>query len=443
MGWFDRLLGREKVKAPHGEELKGFSKRGWTAISEEKRAATTHEYLEMVAAALGISQPVVVPAPQSHSADLRGSASGFPLKITVSYNGSIEDIAFRYADTKLESIDLEYDPQMPAAPVAVEPWDASDKQVILAPQIFTEGSDAEQEAAQFRELPRELQQRVLSEIRRLRIRYFRSRREEFGITLHDNAIEVAEPVQWLVDVMSLALEVAGARGAVPPGQARAKAGAVVPPNVGKIGMELATKISRAVIGAKLVKRPNEEKLDVRWTEGSVPVRVVVDLDFEDLEVEVRVEDLGGSFHLYFDPEVSVEQHPDTGDPWDDFDRHVFFAKSVYVHGAESTARREAAMLKALGPSLLDELVRTMEELGIDILGLEDQLLSAALGDLEDLPPDADTRAIRVARLLARVARELPRGELAPDKDAIRCTACHGLWFQTIAQRACTHCGTSA
>jgi hypothetical protein len=399
MGFFDRLLGRDK-----------FHRSGWSSIMESRWAATTTTFLQEVGVALALPDAEVL-ALNDQKQELRGTLLGYTLHVSILNIGSIGDISFRYAAIQGPYIDLEYDPDMKVDPTNVKPFDPSDRRIVLGPQVFVEGSSADEEAATFKKLPQELQERVIRDMRRLRIRYFRSRREEFDITMHDDPREgVSDPVQWLADTLRLAADVTKARGALPVGQGPLHSSAERKPpptkDVEAIARGLANEIAKQVIGAKVVEREDDDCIDVRWTEGGVPVRIAIDHDFDHLEIEALARGAKGGFSLIFDPEITREAK--TGgaiDPWDE-DRFEFFGRSVFVNGKEAQVRAEASVLNALNPSLLGELVCLAEKRHATI-DLDEEKLDVCLCEATQVT-DRGAEAISVARLLARVASALPR-----------------------------------
>lgn len=440
MGWLDKLLGREVVDADNGTT---FSKRGWESVSEERRVATTRLYLEALGRQLGVENQQVVPRPQDHEADLRGTLRGFPLRVRVSYSGSISSIELKIGDTGHEIIDLEHDPEMTETAPQVDAFDDSEKQVMVAPRVFFEGSSAEEEAALFRKLPAELQERVIREMVRLRIRYFRSRHDEVDITMWDEASERNEPVAWLADTLRLAIDVTVARGQVPPGQE-----ATVPRAVERAeakreptdwARRVADSISKQVLGAKIIENRDDEDIEVRWIESGVPVRIVVGYDFDDFDIEARADGMTAELSLQYDEDVTIEaSSPGEVDPWGQNDHHVFFAKYVFVSGTEARARSQAAMLRSLPTSLLDELVRTAEIAKCDVW-IDDEVLQTNIDDADKVT-DGGAAAVRIATLLARVAKALPRGAVPTGETAVRCSHCHALWFPSLLSATCVHCG---
>ena len=440
MGWLDKLLGREVVDDANGTT---FSKRGWDSASEERRVATTRLYLEALGRQLGVDDQQVVPRPRDHEADLRGTLRGFPLRVRVSDSGSISSIELKIGDTGHEFIDLEHDPEMAEAAPQVDAFDESEKQVMVGPRVFFEGSSAEEDAALFRTLPAELQERVIHEMVRLRIRYFRSRCDELDITMCDDARERNEPVAWLADTLRLAIDVAVARGQVPPGQEatvpRAAERAEAKREPTDWARRVADSIGKQVLAAKIIENRDDEDIEVRWIESGVPVRIVVDYDFDDFDIEARADGMTAELSLQYAEDVTIEPSSTGGDdPWDRSDHHVFFAKHVFVSGTEALARSQAAVLRSLATSLLDELVRTVETGKCDVW-IDDEVLQTNIDDADEVT-DGGAAAVRIARLLARVAKALPRGAVPPGETAVRCSHCHALWFPSLLSTTCVHCG---
>ncbi len=447
MGWFDKLLGRESKEPAGPEDLKKSWKKGWESHGDEpKQMATTLAYLEAVGRALEVENLKVVPRPEDRTVDLRGNLRGFPLKVTVRAYGSLENCVFKIGDTRHQYMDIEYDPEMADKPADVEDFEPDDKRIFVAPRVFFEGSDAEKEEAEFRKLPEELQERVTREMVRLGIRYFRSRSDEFYALMHGgNVNEIDDPVPWLVDTLKLALDVTLARGQVPPGKEAtvAKQQQEEEPKQQKAWVRpLADSIARQLFGAKIVEKPGEQETEIRWVEGGVPVRITIDYAFDDFDIEARADGVTGDLMLEYDPDVTIEAKGDSNDPWDEIDHHVFFAKSVFVNGREAVARAQAAMLQSLGTTLLGEVVKLLEQ-SQGSMWLDDQVLYASMFDAHEVK-DGGSQVIQAAKLIARVAKALPRGGSVPvGATAVRCTYCHGLWFPSPMLVTCSHCGARA
>lgn len=367
-------MGRDAATAAPAEA------RGWDADTPAIATAV----LQAVGTALPVDDAKIVDRPHDREVDLRGSMRGFPLKVTLDYTGHCRDLTLKYANTGLRFIDLEYNPALPDQLPDVEPWEPSETQVVLGPKVFVEGSDAELEATDFRALPAALQAHVLGELVRLRIRYFRSRPDELDITMHDDVRDVADPVPWLVDTLRLALEVTAGRRAVTPVAAVAEQ-ASRSQAIADAATTLAEAIQAQLVGATIVVRDEDACIDVRWTEGIVPVRIVLDVDFDDIDLQVRATGVAGSFDLESDFDGAPLTRAD-GDVW-------------------NAAARQAAMLRKVGTALVDEIVASMEELSIDHVSLHDEQLDATVGEISTTR-DGGAAAIRMTKLLARVAAQL-------------------------------------
>ncbi len=428
MSWLDKLLGRED--APPSAPVA----RGWASPLDSVRAETTDAFLLAVASRAQIAAPVLVPQPPDEcQSELRGTLRGFELRVIVDHDSSIRELNLRYAQSG-GFIDLDYSPELEGfTPPAVEPWDASDKKVFLAPGIFIDGSSADKEAAAFRSFPAALQARVLTDIKRLNVMYFRSRPDNHDVTVRGCAADQADPVAWLADLLVLSADVAAARGArpaVPDG----------PYSVAFAAREgvtaLATRLSGRVPGARIV-RLDDDHVDVRFTESGVPVRIALDAEFDDVDVEAHARDVGGAFELSRDDEVEIPTGGGGGEVWDEPDAVLSLSHAVYVEGAAPDVRRAAAMLAALPSALVDELVTTVDELELRGVTFEGEILTATACDLR--AADAVERALRLARLLARVAASLPRtaGDAFAASRLTRCPTCQAWWL--VDRIACPRC----
>jgi hypothetical protein len=196
MGWFDRVFGGPK---------------GFASTSADERTRVATAFLNDVVARTGIVDAVISP-PVDDELILRGALQGLALEVTLRSWGQLTELTLRY-DAELGFIDLEFDPELDPDPAL-----APDDQLVVAPGVFLEGSGAQDELHAFEQLPVALRRRVLADLARLRIRYFRSRTHEHTMTVHDEVPEVADPVTWLASILQLGADVAiarGARGLVP------------------------------------------------------------------------------------------------------------------------------------------------------------------------------------------------------------------------------------
>jgi len=440
MGFWGRFFGYESDKsaddAARPKPARNRFARGWESDSEDKQQATTGEFLDELGRALDLAEATIVPRPTDRDSDLRGTLQGFPLKVRVEWDGDVRDVVFKCADTGLEFIDLEYDPALPAKAPEVDPFEPSEKQVILGPGVYVEGSSADREAALFRTLPGDLQARIIHMMRDYNVLYFRSRDDEFDITLRESDLAEwnGDPVIRLKSILAIAAEMHLERGARPPsaiqGVAKGRPLAEV----------LAPKIAARIPGAKIVTREQEHRIDIRWSEQDVPVRLALDWEFDDLEIQVSATGVAGEFSIEYDSDVTIDE-PTSGDPWDAPHHHPFLAKNTFVTGREAKARAEAAIVQSIDGELLARLIETCERHEM-WLTLEEELLHTVFDDMSHVG-DEGAEAIRVASLLAQVAKGLPRGAVTSDVTAVRCTYCGGLWFPGPTRVNCSHCGAKA
>jgi len=191
--------------------LFGDKPKGWKARSDKERIQTTNGFLDGVVAKAGITDVVVAHEPERQLVALRGKLEGFPLELELSNWSRINEVTLRY-HSELEWICLEYDPELGSTTL---PEDA-EPQLVVAPGVYLEGDDAAKELLDFQQLSASLQRRVLDDMVRLRIKYFWSRRVDFIVSVHDEAVDVPENERWLATILKLAAEVSRARGAVPP-----------------------------------------------------------------------------------------------------------------------------------------------------------------------------------------------------------------------------------
>lgn len=441
-GWLSKVFGGSGDSAPGTRFREG--------LLPEEGVQIGKAYLEAVAARAGLTDVVVVANLAEHEAELRGQRSGLPLRVIVDFTGDVRECEFKYeTDDDCEFIDLEFDPEHSSATSPqLKPWDESEKKVYVAPQVFLEGSGADDEHAAFKRLPATLQQRILAAMVQHRIRYFRSRPSEHDNTLWDGAADVREPIEWLAEVIQLSAEVALARGAVAPGSkprpkpvnafAEAQADALGEEAEWLAGKAFATELAAKLPGARVVERKSDEAWDVRWAEGGVQLRVVVDVRFGDLEAHARADGVECEFSLHHDTEAAPVSASPSDDGWDEADCMLFIDRATFLIGSRAEVLREAAALRALPPTLLQELLACCRQIN-NAPDLERSNLHVDVVELATVTDGGDA-AVAVARLLGRVVSALPKGPLPPVFGEVKCSACGACWLPSVSS-SCAHCGT--
>ena len=410
--------------------------------------AATRRFLKGLARRADIADVRVAAGEDPSTGELRGTVRDLPLRVAVSGSGDVE-LEFLHEDG-LDFMDLEYDPQRENAPEPVlPPWGDKKRPPVVGPGVRV--SDGGAELAAFRALPSELQERLVTDLRQHRVRYFRSRPDRLTVTFLDSLDELRDAEAAVARVLDLGREVATARGARPPGATDPAPLDAQTPFRGwaqlsedeqwartlSFGRVLAEQIP----GARLVERRDDDTVEVRWKEGGCAVRIVLVACFGNLEVAARAPGVEACFDLLHDPDVAPDDAT-PADEWDTPDRFVFFARNTYVQGTEALTRREAAVLHALPAQLRDALVQAVETAPLGRVSLDEGVLEASAGELVNLR-DGGQQARELARLLARVAEALPRGAAPrPTSDTpVRCAGCHGFWFRGPERAPCRHCGT--
>jgi hypothetical protein len=386
MGWLGRLFGRETKDEKRAEEVappvapQNPFTRGWNsrAIEPGRQETTTHEFFEALSSALALDEVTVVRRAADEQSDLRGKLRGFPLKIMLDWNGDVRTLSFKCVEDPkkpLPWLNLTHDAQL---------FDPDDEQVMLVPGIYVEGDDADEQAAAFRKLPSDLQERVL-EMMRADVFNVRSTSREVVITLRDRALKywTCDPAQRLQHILSLAAEMQLALGAKPLGRDPE----TTEPK--EFAAQLAKKIAAQRPGAEVVERDADSCFDIRWIDGDVPMHIALDYRRGHLDIAAQATDVAGNFFLYYDEDEEPE------------DEHVAFTKKLYMD------KSEAAFFRALGKDLVDEVIATADDFET-WFSLREQLVETTLSDLDAVTDDG-AAAFRVANLLARVAAALPRG----------------------------------
>jgi hypothetical protein len=403
MGFFSKLFGGG------GEVVLPFS----PSAGEEQRSTAIKHVLEQVATSIQLGSAVL--ATRDDETELRGWLHGTELRAVIDSAGLVDYAGLRYA-SELADIDLEYDPELESARQGEH-----DGKVFVGPGVFLSYAG---EAAEFRKLPSELQQRTIDGMRRLRLLHFRSRREELELDFHDlDLADIADPVRWLADALSLAGDVARARGVTPPGPPK-------PTDHERMyarALELARQIAARIPSARVVERRNDDQIDVSWSEAATPMQVVVGPLIALVSARADSE---ARFDLTYDPDVEIDAEPD------DDERRTFVARSVYAENWE-----QAAVVRALPPAASAELVETMRAEQIDRVWLGDGGLALHVDTIDGNA----ARAIALAGMLARIAPVLP--SRAPREDRaerlMRCGSCRGLWLAGPGRPTCANCGATS
>lgn len=410
--------------------------------------AAIRRFLKALARRAGVADARVAAGEEASTGELRGTSRDLPLRVVVSGSGDVE-LEFLHEDG-LDFMDLEYDPQRENAPEPVlPPWGDKKRPPVVGPGVRV--SDSGTELAAFRALPSELQERLVTDLRQHRVRYFRSRPDRLTVTFLDSLDEMRDAEAAVTRVLDLGREVATARGARPPGATDTASFDAKTPFRGWARLSQDEQWARAVRfgqvlvdqlpGARLVERRDDDVVEVRWKEGGFPVRIALRVLFETLEVAARAPGVEACFDLLHDPEVTPNGET-PADAWDTPDRFVFFARNTFLQGTEALIRREAAVLYALPAQLRDALVRTVENAALERVTLNEGVLEVSAGELAKIQ-DGGQQARELARMLVRVAEALPRGATPGplSESPVQCANCHGFWFRGPERAPCRHCGT--
>jgi hypothetical protein len=185
MGWFDFLFGKKAQKESPDSPGAGLSSRQalerawkhwWKFDTAEHRTYLEAWFREALS---DRGELRFIQKEPENELQVRGHLGRVPFRVKLDLRSLNMDIEARFPNPR-GFIDLEWDPEVkPSSPVERDPvWDEEDeKREFLADHIFIEGSSAEEEAESFRQLPAQLQQRVLQTIAASHLRFFRIRPE--------------------------------------------------------------------------------------------------------------------------------------------------------------------------------------------------------------------------------------------------------------------------
>jgi hypothetical protein len=185
MGWFDFLFGKKSPQQPLSPR-KALERAWahWWKLDDAERQNLLEAWFREALAGRGELR-VLLKEPETEL-QVRGHLGRVPFRVKLDMRSMNMDIEARFPNPR-GFIDLEWDPEAkPNAPIDRDPvWDEEDeKRVFLATHIFIEGCSADEEAESFRQLPSELQRRVLQEIADSHLRFFRIRPEGTEISPH-------------------------------------------------------------------------------------------------------------------------------------------------------------------------------------------------------------------------------------------------------------------
>lgn len=206
---------------------------------------------------------------------------------------------------------------------------------------------------------------------------------------------------------------------------------------------IAGKIAEQIQGARIVPRKNDEKLDIRYDEGGIPVRMVFDICFDDLEISARAKGVSGTFSLFYDPETAVDDNPEVVDEWDEVEQTIFYGPSIFICGSSKEISQESGLLHSLPAPLLGELLDLMKSSKIKSVILEEEVIEASLDLILSAAFDGH-KAIGIAKLISQVAGSLPRDMVLDGErqKPLRCAYCNSLFYPRPDYTRCVNCGAS-
>ena len=164
-----------------------------------------------------------------------------------------------------------------------------------------------------------------------------------------------------------------------------------------------------------------------------------------IQASAFAEGVGGDFSLVRDLSLSndlTQDAQDTSGDWNEADhRPIYFGRGIFVYGADEQKKQEAALLRPVPSDVMDALTTAMHELELEDVSFGDKEIITTISDFDHLDDDG-AAAVRMAKILARVAAALPRGELAVERsgEAVRCAFCGALWFPSATRSLCINCG---
>lgn len=418
----------------------------WQQLTDDDalQAARTKLFLERLAASIDSPLYDIRVDPLSPDAELHGEVEGLKLLVKLRTSGHLDGVELTY-QTPLAPLNMTYDRDAEENEGKVPDDEVRHFQ---GPNVYV--CDP-RKVEEFRALPETLRKEIVDTMRSARIRSLDTSEDEADVQMWDD-VNVPSGIARLSAAIALLVKVVKLRIVLhhrkPKADQRSRddiegfdtirdmafgRGGGNPVKVDHFAKAAASRVP----GSRVVDRPEEGRVEIRWLVGGVPTRVAVELredSFPTVTAGVRLEGVSSSFELLFDPHANATAVDDDG--WAESERRVFFDKAVFVSSVTTSA--DAAFLQSLPVDVLGALVSLCGHRQQTIV-LDEQVLAMDVGLLFDHQDGAE--AIRTAEILATAGAAIPKGDFRGTHAVpVRCTYCKAHFFRTPADPNCKHCG---
>lgn len=168
------------------------------------------------------------------------------------------------------------------------------------------------------------------------------------------------------------------------------------------------KAFAALVQGRYKEHKDDNELEVVGQFQGRSYRVGFDLDFDQIEVELRCDNALIELELHHDPEASASgSEPDEWDHDRDRSQRIFLAPGTYIESTVNDAPRVQQVLHAL-PGFGAHVSAWMQSLGLEELELGERTFSACFkGDL--LRTDLSAQIPKILQFLGTLAPQFERG----------------------------------
>lgn len=215
-----------------------------------------------------------------------------------------------------------------------------------------------------------------------------------------------------------------------------------------VGFEFLDEVARSFESAKVKETTDEDDVEVRGRIQDVPIRLKYEMDMGWVSLEMKCQSPFDELQLEWDPE-KIPVHGDAEDDWDEDDElRVFAGKGVFVEGDKGEVQQTFDALGGLPAELSTEIVETMQRRKLTRFYMFPEIINVGFKDNAYQMQDPIVEIVEVAGLMARVAREVGSGRIAPADQGgvaparlVSCSYC-STKFYLGSNSACPNCGAS-
>jgi hypothetical protein len=219
----------------------------------------------------------------------------------------------------------------------------------------------------------------------------------------------------------------------------------------KVGFEFVADLATHFEKGKVKETTDEDDVEVRGRIEDVPVRIKYELDMGWVNLEMKCRSPFQELQLEWDPEKVPVHGGGDDDDWDDDDElRVFAGKAVFVEGDSDEVQQSFDALGSLPAELGAEIVQTMQQRKLTRFYVFPEIINVGFKDNAYEMQDPIAEILAVTGLMARVAKTLGSGQVAPPAPPqagvpraglSTCSYC-GTRFYLGPSSACPNCGAA-